>query len=117
MNLDFFLPIYDHFISFFRFTYIYIQGFEVVLPDKPTIEHVIIPATEALNSKDYEGARNLLRVAIQILLMRAVNTIIIASDEFQDLLPRNDPLLKKCIDPMDALARSTVQWAQSIGKG
>lgn len=49
--------------------------------------------------------------------MRAVNTIIIASDEFQDLLPRNDPLLKKCIDPMDALARSTVQWAQSIGKG
>lgn len=81
------------------------------------MEHVIIPATEALNKKDYEGARNLLRIAIQILLVRAVNTIIIASDEFQDLLPHNDPLLKKCFDPMDALARSTVQWAQSIGKG
>lgn len=93
------------------------EGFEVVLPDKPTMEHIIIPATEALIKKDYEGARNLLRVAIQILLVRAVNTIIIASDEFQDLLPHNDPLLKKCIDPMDALARSTVQWAQSIGKG
>lgn len=93
------------------------QGFEVVLPDKPTMEHVVIPAIEALNKRDIEGARNLLRVAIHILLVRAVNTIILASDEFLGLLPSNDPLLKKCIDPMDALARSTVQWAQSIGKG
>ncbi|KAI5665234.1 hypothetical protein M9H77_24557 [Catharanthus roseus] len=92
------------------------QGFEVVLPDKPTMEHVVIPAIEALNKRDIEGARNLLRVAIHILLVRAVNTIILASDEFLGLLPSNDPLLKKCIDPMDALARSTVQWAQSIGK-
>lgn len=94
-----------------------LQGFEVVLPDKPTMEHVVIPAIEALNKRDIEGARNLLRVAIHILLVRAVNTIILASDEFLGLLPSNDPLLKKCIDPMDALARSTVQWAQSIGKG
>jgi hypothetical protein len=29
------------------------------------------------------------------------------------LLPHDDPLLKKCIDPMDALARSTIKWAKS----
>lgn len=92
------------------------QGFEVVLPDKATMEHMVIPAIESLNRKDIEGARNLLRVAIQVLLVRAVNTVILASDEMLGLLPHDDPLLKKCIDPMDALARSTIKWAQSARK-
>ncbi|KAL6996586.1 hypothetical protein U1Q18_006717 [Sarracenia purpurea var. burkii] len=92
------------------------EGFEVVLPDKATIEHTIIPAVEALNGKDSEGARNLLRIAIQVLLVRAVNTVILASDDMRELLPHDDPLLKKCVDPMDALARSTIKWAQSARK-
>ncbi|KAK9268327.1 hypothetical protein L1049_000075 [Liquidambar formosana] len=92
------------------------QGFEVVLPDKATMEHIVIPTIESLNRKDIEGARNLLRVAIHVLLVRAVNTVILASDEMQGLLPRDDPLLKKCINPMDALARSTIKWAQSTEK-
>ncbi|XVF34704.1 hypothetical protein REPUB_Repub18cG0081900 [Reevesia pubescens] len=89
------------------------QGFEVVLPDKATMEHILIPAIESLNKKDMEGARNLLRIAIQVLLIRAANVVILASDEVQNLLPPEDPLLKKCIDPMDALARSTIKWAKS----
>lgn len=89
------------------------QGFEVLLPDKATMEHTVIPAVEAFNRKDVEGARNLLRIALQVLLVRAVNTIILASDDMRGLLPRDDPLLKKCIDPMDALARATIQWADS----
>ncbi|CDP10378.1 unnamed protein product [Coffea canephora] len=93
------------------------QGFEVVLPDNPTTEHIIIPAFEALNQKDTEGARNLLRVAIQVLLVKAVNIIILAADEFQGLLPGSDPLLKKCIDPLDSLARSAIQWARSTKDG
>lgn len=92
------------------------QGFEVVLPDKATLEHVIVPAIEALNRKDKEGATNLLRIAIQVLLVRAVNCVVLASDEFHCLLPRDDPLYKKCIDPMDALARFTIKWAQSNEK-
>ena len=93
------------------------QGFEVVLPDKATMEHTLIPALDALNRKDVEGARNLLRIALQVLLVRAVNTVILASDDMQDLLPPDDPLLKKCIDPMDALARSTIKWVKSAEKG
>ncbi|XAR67758.1 Aspartate racemase [Bertholletia excelsa] len=89
------------------------QGFEVVLPDKATMEHTVIPAVEALNRKDMEGAQNLLRIALQVLLVRAVNTIILASDDMWELLPRNDPLLRKCVNPMDALVRSTIKWAQS----
>ncbi|KAJ9692573.1 hypothetical protein PVL29_011564 [Vitis rotundifolia] len=77
-------------------------GFEVVVPDKATMEHTVIPVIESLNRKDREGARNLLRIPLQVLLVRAVNT---------------DPLLKKCIDPMDALARSTINWARSVEKG
>lgn len=92
------------------------QGFEVILPDKDTMEHTIIPSIEAMSKKDIEGARNLLRVALQVLLMRAVNTIIIASDDMRALLPHDDPLLKKCVDPLDSLARSTIKLAQSTIK-
>jgi hypothetical protein len=88
-----------------------------VLPDKATMEHTIIPAIEALDRNDMEGAQNLLRIALQVLLVRAVNTVILASEEMRDVLPEDDPLLKKCIDPMDALARSTIKWAQAAEKG
>ncbi|KAJ9692599.1 hypothetical protein PVL29_011590 [Vitis rotundifolia] len=91
-------------------------GFEVVVPGKATMEHSVIPAIEALNRKDMEGARNLLRIALQVLLVRAVNTVILASDDMRDLLPRDDPLLKKCIDLMDTLARSTRNWVRSVEK-
>lgn len=90
------------------------EGFEVVLPDKATMEHTVIPSMEALKRKDIEGAQNLFRIALQVLLVRAVNTVIIASDEMRDLLPPDDPLLKKCVDPMDALARSTVEFVKSV---
>lgn len=93
------------------------EGFEVVVPDKATMEHTVIPATEAFNRKDMEGARNLLRIALQVLLLRAVNTVILASDDMRELLPHDDPLLKKCVDPLDALARSTIKWTLSGGKG
>ncbi|XP_010047812.2 uncharacterized protein LOC104436662 [Eucalyptus grandis] len=92
------------------------QGFEVVLPDKATMDNIYIPAVEAFRRKDIEGAQNLLRIAIQILLIRAANTVVLASDEMQGLLPRDDPLLKKFIDPMDALARSAIAWAKSKRK-
>lgn len=89
------------------------QGFEVVLPDKSTMEHTINPAINCLKRNDMKGARNLLRIAIQVLLVKAVNTVILASHELQCLLPHDDPLVEKCIDPIDALARSAVRWAKS----
>ncbi|KAE9467808.1 hypothetical protein C3L33_00319, partial [Rhododendron williamsianum] len=92
------------------------EGFEVVLPDKATIEHTVIPAVEAFNRRDMEGARNLLRIALQVLLLRAVNTVILASDDMRELLPPDDPILKKCVDPLDALARSTIKWTRSARK-
>lgn len=89
------------------------QGFEVVLPDKATIDHTVNPAVKAFERKDMEGARNLLRIALQVLLVRAVNTVIVASEEMIGLLPEDDPLLSKCTNPVDALVRSTLQWAES----
>lgn len=80
------------------------------------MEHILMPAVESLNQRDIEGARNLLRIAIQDLLIRAVNVVILASDELQNILPREDTLLKKCMDPMDALARTTIKWAKSAKK-
>ncbi|KAK8664184.1 hypothetical protein V6N13_083983 [Hibiscus sabdariffa] len=112
------------------------------------MEHTVIPASDALNKTDIEGACNLLRIVLQlryscircyalifrlemhrylsvveafvelseppsstaycdvskgvtrdtVLLLRAVNTVILASDDMHDLLPRDIPPLKKCID-------------------
>ncbi|KAI4344101.1 hypothetical protein L6164_011371 [Bauhinia variegata] len=92
------------------------QGFEVVFLDKATHEHTLVAAVEALNRKDRKGAQILERIAIQVLLVRDVKVVILASDDLLGLLPHNDPLLKKCIDPIDALVRSTIQWAKSIEK-
>lgn len=95
---------------------LWLQGFEVVFPDKETMEHIVIPALEAYERKDMEGARNLVRISIQVLLVRAVSSIVLASDSMQGLLPEDDPLLRKCIDPMDALVRATLLWALSVNK-
>ncbi|XP_057772897.1 uncharacterized protein LOC130992326 [Salvia miltiorrhiza] len=88
------------------------EGFEVVKLDKDTVEHTVIPAVEALNRKDFEGAQNLFRIALQVLLMKAVNRVILASDHLEQLLPPEDPLWTKCIDPMNALARSSLKYAR-----
>lgn len=80
------------------------------------MEHILVPAIGALRRGDIEGARILLRIAIHALLIRAVSAVIIASDDLQCLLPNDDPLQKKCIDPMEALARSTIKWATSAQK-
>lgn len=58
-----------------------------------------------------EGARTLLRITLHVLLVKAVNMIILASDDLRGLLPQDDPLLKRCVDPLEALARSTIEWA------
>lgn len=93
------------------------QGFEVVFLDKATVEHTMIPALEALTRKDFEGAQNLFKIALQVLLMRAVNRVVLASDHLEQLLPLSDPLRKKCIDPMDALARSSLEYARPAETG
>ncbi|GJW42048.1 hypothetical protein Tco_0070847 [Tanacetum coccineum] len=43
-----------------------IQGFEVILPGKATMEHTIIPSTKGKSRKDVEGAQNFLRIAIHV---------------------------------------------------
>ncbi|XP_078428033.1 aspartate-glutamate racemase family [Wolffia australiana] len=85
-------------------------GLEVVLPDRATMEHAVVPAAEALQRKDMEGARTLLRIALQVLLVGAANVIVIASDDMRTLLPDEDPdpLWKRCIDPVDALVASSL---------
>lgn len=44
--------------------------------NQETMEHIVISSMKALNMKDIEGARNLLRISIQILLVRGVSSII-----------------------------------------
>ncbi|KAJ3701994.1 hypothetical protein LUZ61_005699 [Rhynchospora tenuis] len=90
------------------------EGFEVIYPDEATMEHAVIPAVDAVRRKDTEGARNLLRIAIQVLLVKAVNTVVFTSHDLSRILPPDDPLLAKCIDPIESLARETVRHATSI---
>ncbi|KAL6884556.1 hypothetical protein ACP4OV_010492 [Aristida adscensionis] len=84
------------------------RGFEVLCPDKASMERTLLPSVNAFKKGDMEGARNLLRVSLQVLLVRAVNMIILASDDLVGILPDDDPLLKRCIDPLDALVREAI---------
>ncbi|CAN6540842.1 unnamed protein product [Malus baccata var. baccata] len=56
---------------------------------------------ETIKIQDMEGARKPSRIVVQALPVRAVNAVIIVSDELQAVLPPDNLLLKKCIDPMD----------------
>ncbi|CAL4949311.1 unnamed protein product [Urochloa decumbens] len=89
------------------------QGFEVLCSDKASMEHTVLPSVDAFRKGDVEGARNLLRVSLQVLLVRAVNTVILASDDLVGILPDDDPLLKRCIDPLDALVREAIVCART----
>ena len=88
-----------------------------MVPDKAAMEHVVIPGVEALNRRDMEGARNLLRIAAQLLLVNAVNTVVLACHDMPTAFAPNDPTLQRCLDPMDSLARCTVKWAQKVREG
>jgi hypothetical protein len=72
------------------------------------MERTVLPSVNAFRKGDIEGARNLLRVSLQVRLVRAVNTVILASDDLVGMLLEDDPLLKKCIDPPDALVREAI---------
>ncbi|KAJ7282159.1 hypothetical protein O6H91_Y007300 [Diphasiastrum complanatum] len=89
------------------------QGFDVALPDKATMEHTVIPGIRALRRHDMEGARNLLRIAVQVLLVNAVNVVVLACHDMCTAFSPDDPLLKRCIDPVDSLVRATVKWAHT----
>lgn len=91
-------------------------GFEVVLPDKATMEHAVIPGVEALQRQDMEGAQNLLRIAAQVLLVNAVNRVVLACHDMSSAFAPKDPTLSRCIDPMETLARQTVRWALQARK-
>jgi hypothetical protein len=80
----------------------------VLCPDEASMQRTVLPSVDAFRKGDMEGARNLLRVSLQVLLVRAVNTVILASDDLVGILPDDDPLLKKCIDPLDALVREAI---------
>lgn len=86
----------------------------MVYPDKATVDHAVLPAVGAFKRKDTEGARNLLTIAIQVLLVKAVNVIIFASHDLAQILQQDDPLLQRCIDPIESLAREAIRRAKSV---
>ena len=44
------------------------RDFEDIFPDQATMEHIVFPAIGALRSKDIEGARIMLRIALGMLV-------------------------------------------------
>ena len=105
-------PIGSIWLNYFLFKFV-CQGFEGLCPDKASMERTVLPSVDAFRKGDMEGARNLLRVSLQVLLVGAVNKIILASDDLVGILPDDDPLLKKCIDPLDALVREAIECARA----
>eukprot|EP00252_Welwitschia_mirabilis_P019853 TRINITY_DN4703_c0_g1_i1.p1 TRINITY_DN4703_c0_g1~~TRINITY_DN4703_c0_g1_i1.p1 ORF type:complete len:315 (-),score=0.12 TRINITY_DN4703_c0_g1_i1:107-1051(-) len=92
------------------------QGFEVIMPDGATMEHIVAPAMEAAKRKDTEGARILLRIALQILFVRGVTKVVLGSYEMRSVVGGGDDdgLLSKCVDPLDALALAAINCCVSL---
>lgn len=112
MVIFFIHPIGSIWLNCFLFKFVH-QGFEVLCPDKASMAHTVLPSVDAFRKGDMEGARNLLRVSLQVLVVRAVNKVILASDDLVGILPDDDPLLNKCIDPLDALVREAIVCARA----
>ncbi|KAK9229339.1 hypothetical protein WN944_022301 [Citrus x changshan-huyou] len=78
------------------------------------MEHTLIPALDALNKKDVEGVTNLLRRALQVLLARPVNIVIMASNDTLDLLLRM--ILYLINASIQWMLWSAVKWVKSVEK-
>lgn len=85
-----------------------------IVPDPDSLENDILPAIRHVKQNHIETARGLFRSAIQRLLDRGAERVVLACTEVPPAFPPGDPLISgHCIDATAALAQATVDWAMA----
>ncbi|MFQ5757906.1 MAG: aspartate/glutamate racemase family protein [Acidiferrobacterales bacterium] len=88
------------------------SGYEVIVPAQQDMAQLLLPAIACVKRHELTPALELLTRAIDNLLARAVDTIVLACSELPVAFERAPPdLAARCVDTLEALARACVAWS------
>lgn len=86
-------------------------GYETVVPPEREMQELVLPAIACVKRGDMARALGLATQAVERLLARDVETIVLACSELPPALEgANAGLAARCVDSLDALARACVFW-------
>jgi aspartate racemase len=87
-------------------------GFAVVMPSREEMRQLVLPAIACVKRHDIATALTLASEAVQRLLSRDLQRIVLACSELPSALAGADvSLTARCVDTLDALARACVAWS------
>jgi aspartate racemase len=87
-------------------------GFTVVIPSHEEMRQLVLPAIACVKRHDMAPALALASEAVQRLLSRDLQRIVLACSELPSALEGADvSLTARCVDTLDALARACVAWS------
>lgn len=89
-------------------------GFAVVLPSDEEMQELVLPAIACVKRHDMATALTLASEAVQRLLTRDLQRIVLACSELPPALEDADvSIAARCVDTLDALARACVAWSMA----
>ncbi len=89
-------------------------GFAVVLPSDEEMQKLVLPAIACVKRHDMAAALSLASEAVQRLLARGLQRVVLACSELPVALEGADAsLAAHCVDTLDALAKACVAWSMA----
>ena len=89
-------------------------GFGVVLPSDDEMQKLVLPAIACVKRHDMVTALALASEAVQRLVARGLQRIVLACSELPPALEGADTsIAAHCVDTLDALARACVAWSMA----
>lgn len=88
------------------------HGLRVLRPSVLDMKELVLPAIAHVKRNDLAGARPFATRAVERLLERGAETVVLACTELPlALTGAESTLIARCVDTVDALARACVAWA------
>jgi aspartate racemase len=92
-----------------------VRGYVPLLPDESDMSELVLPAIELVKAGQAAAGGALVERAVQALLDRGAQTVLLACTETPLALDAiASPLRAHCVDSTGALARACVAWWQAI---
>ena len=86
-------------------------GLGLVLPTEEMMHELVLPAIACVKRHDMSGALRLARYAVEGLLARDVQAVVLACSELPAAIESVEPdVAARCVDPLAALAQACVAW-------
>ncbi|MFQ5995712.1 MAG: aspartate/glutamate racemase family protein [Acidiferrobacterales bacterium] len=86
-------------------------GFDVLLPREQDTKEFVLPAIACVKRYDMTGALPLAAQAVERLLERGAQNVVLACSELPSALEATDAeISERCVDTLEALAKACVAW-------